>query len=122
MITDIVIGEGEMFLLPGEIPHSPQRFPDTIGLVIERERDTAEAKDRLRWYCDQCAAQIYEESFHCVDLGQQLVPVIERYYADEKKRTCGVCGHVSAVPSVPGKGGPRAKVVVDSQGRHVQSE
>ena len=37
------------FLLPGCIAHSPQRKADTVGLVIERERDEKEL-DGLR-YC-----------------------------------------------------------------------
>ena len=43
----ISIRQGQVFLLPGRIPHSPQRLADTIGLVIERERLTDEL-DSLR--------------------------------------------------------------------------
>ena len=35
---DININEGEIFLLPPKVPHSPQRFENTVGLVIERKR------------------------------------------------------------------------------------
>ena len=35
---DIQINEGEIFLLPAKVPHSPQRFENTVGLVIERKR------------------------------------------------------------------------------------
>ena len=34
----IDIREGEMFLLPPRVPHSPQRPENTVGLVIERYR------------------------------------------------------------------------------------
>ena len=34
---DINIKEGEIFLLPPKVPHSPQRFANTVGLVIERK-------------------------------------------------------------------------------------
>ncbi|XP_057254527.1 3-hydroxyanthranilate 3,4-dioxygenase isoform X3 [Pezoporus wallicus] len=46
---DIVIREGEMFLLPARIPHSPQRYANTMGLVIERERLKTEI-DGLRFF------------------------------------------------------------------------
>jgi len=33
--VDMIIKEGEIFLLPKNIPHSPQRFLNTVGLVVE---------------------------------------------------------------------------------------
>lgn len=75
---DVVVREGEMFLLPGGIPHSPQRKADTIGLVFERARSPSEL-DSLRWYVPGSFEKVlYEESFHCTDLGSQLKPVIDR--------------------------------------------
>lgn len=78
---DVNVKEGEVFLLPGGIPHSPQRFENTIGIVLERRRPE-DSLDTLRWYCEltNCRSIVYEESFHCVDLGTQLKPVIEAYF------------------------------------------
>lgn len=86
--VDVPIKQGELFLLPGRIPHSPQRFSHTIGLVIEREREPSET-DCLRWYVpEQDEAEVlYEEYFHCFDLGQQLKPVIQRFFSSEEKQT-----------------------------------
>ena len=94
---DIVIREGEMFLLPALVPHSPQRFPNTVGMVVERAR-RAEERDHLRWYCEGCGAVLHDESFHCTDLGTQLKPIIERFHGDVSLRTCRTCGTVMDVP------------------------
>ncbi|HET9233713.1 MAG TPA: 3-hydroxyanthranilate 3,4-dioxygenase [Candidatus Eisenbacteria bacterium] len=94
---DIRIREGDIFLLPPGLPHSPQRFPDTVGLVIERRRRPGEI-DHLRWYCESCGEILYDASFHCTNLGTQLKPIIEAFHADVAKRTCRKCGAVMSVP------------------------
>ena len=99
-VRDIPIREGEMFLLPPRIPHSPQRPAGTIGLVIERRRAGAE-EDHLRWFCEKCGEMLYDANFQLVDLGKQLKPIIEQFYSDESLRTCKKCGHVMAVPAPP---------------------
>ncbi|KXJ19133.1 3-hydroxyanthranilate 3,4-dioxygenase [Exaiptasia diaphana] len=83
---DIPIKEGEMFLLPSRIHHSPQRFENTIGLVIERERLKDEF-DGLRYFCEDGVTVLWEKWFHCVDLGTQLGPVIKEYFASEPHKT-----------------------------------
>jgi 3-hydroxyanthranilate 3,4-dioxygenase len=65
---DVLIKEGECFLLPARVPHSPQRVADSMGLVIERKRHNDEF-DTMRWYCSQCRHIVYQQSFHCTDLG-----------------------------------------------------
>ncbi|KAL5009188.1 hypothetical protein ScPMuIL_014769 [Solemya velum] len=88
---DVIIKEGEIFLLPAKIAHSPQRQADTIGFVIERERDESEL-DGLRYFVEledgkATLDSLYEEWFHCTDLGTQLAPVIKRFFASEQYRT-----------------------------------
>ncbi|XP_071802302.1 3-hydroxyanthranilate 3,4-dioxygenase-like [Asterias amurensis] len=83
---DIPIKEGEFFLLPACIPHSPQREADTIGLVLERERDEKEM-DGLRYFVGDSTESLYEVWFHCEDLGSQLGPLIKTYFASEQHKT-----------------------------------
>jgi len=59
-IIEIPIKEGEIFLLPGKVPHSPQRPENTVGLVIEKVRNGNE-KDGFLWFCEQCHSKLYEE-------------------------------------------------------------
>jgi len=95
---DVQIREGEMFLLPAGVPHSPQRPAGTVGLVIERVRKTGEL-DHLRWYCDDCGEVLHDEAFQLEDLATQLKPLIENFYADESLRTCGKCSAVMQIPA-----------------------
>jgi 3-hydroxyanthranilate 3,4-dioxygenase len=97
---DVPIREGDVFLLPPRVPHSPQRPANTIGLVVERRRRPGE-RDHLQWYCERCDHLLYDASFELVDLGSQLKPIIEKFYGDQKLRTCGKCGTVMQVPTPP---------------------
>lgn len=93
-IVDIPILEKEVFLLPPKVPHSPQRFDNTIGLVIERRRRVDE-KDGLQWYCDQCEQLLYESYFHLKNIETDFPPVFDAFYVDKRNQTCQACGHVS---------------------------
>lgn len=82
------IKEGQVFVLPSRVPHSPQREAGGLGLVIERSREDSEL-DGLRWYTDfsKCEDKLYERFFNCYDLGRDLVPVIQQYKASEAFKT-----------------------------------
>jgi len=90
---DIEIKEGDMFLLPPRIPHSPQRPANTIGLVIERYRKPGEV-DKLMWYCENCNNLLHEDTFEMKDIVNQLPKVMKAYMESESKRTCDNCGTV----------------------------
>lgn len=96
---DIPINEGDTFCLPPKIPHSPQRFPNSIGIVVERQRKHGEV-DALQWYCQNsaCRKVLYHKQFFCADLVKDLPPIINDYYSDVTKRTCSTCGFVESAP------------------------
>ena len=87
---DIQINEGEIFLLPPKIPHSPQRFENTVGLVVERKRRKGEL-DAFQWYCDECNELLYEEYFQLTDIVKQLPPIFESFWNNSTVRTCKSC-------------------------------
>jgi 3-hydroxyanthranilate 3,4-dioxygenase len=91
--VDVPIRQGEILLIPPKLPHSPQRGPNTVGLVIERKRQPGEL-DGFQWYCPQCNHLLYEEFFALTDIEKQFPPVFERFYASREKRTCARCGTV----------------------------
>ena len=94
---DIPIKEGEIFLLPPNVPHSPQRFESTVGLVIEYKREDG-ALDGFQWYCDTCNKLLYEEFFVLTDIVTQLPPLFKKYWDTLEYRTCNHCGSVQPPP------------------------
>lgn len=88
---DMLIKEGDIFLLPSNVPHSPQRGPNTVGMVIERKRETKEL-DGFQWYCENCGEKLYEEFEYVTDIVKQLPLVFERFYDNPDHSTCKNCG------------------------------
>ena len=95
--VDIEIREGDVLLLPPHVPHSPQRFANTVGLVVERQRQPGE-KDGFLWYCENCSHELYSEYFELENIETQLAPLFERFFASLDKRTCKHCGAVMQPP------------------------
>ena len=90
------IKEGEMFLLPAKIPHSPIRPEGSIGLVIEKKREGNE-NDGLMWFSETANALLYEEYFHLTNVEKDFLPVFKRFYSNEKLRTCPKTGEIMEV-------------------------
>ncbi len=95
----IDIKEGEIFLLPPKVEHSPQRFPNTVGLVIERKRKDDEI-DACTWYCENCDEQLYRAEFHLNDIVVELPKLLQYFYDHIELRTCKNCGTVMDVPQL----------------------
>ena len=89
---DIRIKEGEIFLLPANVPHSPQRFKYTVGLVVEKTRKPNEL-DGFQWYCDNCFSLLYEKYTQVSNIVTQLPIIFEKFWKNKKYRTCKKCNH-----------------------------
>jgi len=91
---DINIREGEMFLLPANVPHSPMRGENTVGLVIEKVRIGTDLTDGLMWFCDKCNNKLHEFKFPLKNIENDFLSRFRAFYASEDLRTCNSCGHV----------------------------
>jgi len=95
----IDIGAGDMWVLPRDMPHSPQRpEPGSIGLVFERIREEG-TYETFRWYCGECNAVVHDVELQVRDIVADLPPVFEAFYVSEGARTCPSCGALH-----PGRG------------------
>ena len=104
---DVPIREGEIFLLPPHVRHSPQRpMEGSVGLVIEPKRPEG-AVDAIEWYCFNCGNLVHRAELHLTSIVDDLPPVYAAFYASEEARTCGSCGTLH-----PGKEPPEGWVTL----------
>jgi 3-hydroxyanthranilate 3,4-dioxygenase len=96
-VKDIIIKEGDIFLLPAKIPHSPIRGENTVGLVIEKIRRGSDHKDGLLWYCDKCNHNLLSFSFVLDNIEKDFLPRFKEFYSSEESRTCDNCGLVMEI-------------------------
>ncbi|HKU15118.1 MAG TPA: 3-hydroxyanthranilate 3,4-dioxygenase [Steroidobacteraceae bacterium] len=102
---DVPIREGEIFLLPAHVRHSPQRpQKGSIGLVVEPKRPDGWL-DAFEWYCFSCTQLVHRVEVDLVSIVKDLPPLFGAFYADEKARTCPHCGALH-----PGKQPPEGWV------------
>lgn len=91
-IRDYVVREGETFFIPPNVPHAPCRPPDTIGVVVERNRKAGET-ERQAFYCDKCGALVHDNEFDCRDIVDHFRQAMEDFWANPELSTCKNCGH-----------------------------
>lgn len=103
-IHDVRINEGDVFMLPAHVPHSPQRpVPGSVGLVIEGAR-VAGMLDGFEWYCFECKHRVHRVEVPVTDIVKDLPPLYEAFHNDESARTCKNCGAVHPGNSAPPEG------------------
>jgi 3-hydroxyanthranilate 3,4-dioxygenase len=96
---NVIVREGELFLLPRWVPHRPQRPEGTLGLIVEFPRgfdqDGNPHKDGLRWYCPKCDTLVHEATFLLKHIDRDLHKVMDGFWdGPEQGRTCKNCGTV----------------------------
>lgn len=88
---DMAIRQGEIYLLPAHVRHSPQRpDPDSIGLVVEYARDQGE-HDGFEWVCENCAQLVHRVEVQLQAIDKDLPPLFAAFHDDIDARTCPNC-------------------------------
>lgn len=91
----IELKEGDIFLMPPHLLHSPQRpEPHSRCLVVERQRPQG-LVDAFEWRCAKCGAVVSRIEVQLTDIVADLPATYGRFYASsDAERTCQLCGSV----------------------------
>lgn len=92
---DVIIQEGDMFFLPQNTPHLPIRAANTVGIVVEKNRQPQDL-DGFIWYCEQCHSTLFSRYEHIADIVKQLPEIFSDYFSQPENQRCQKCGHVNS--------------------------
>ncbi len=86
------IREGDVYLLPPHVRHSPQRpDPESVGLVVEYQRNLGEL-DGFEWACANCNNLVHRVELQVQRIDEDLPPLFAAFNDDSDARTCPHCG------------------------------
>jgi 3-hydroxyanthranilate 3,4-dioxygenase len=91
----IELHEGDIFILPPHVRHSPQRPEEgSLCTVIERTRPQGTV-DAFEWYCAACGGLVHRSELQLKSIVNDLPAIYARFYdADDAARRCPQCGTV----------------------------
>jgi 3-hydroxyanthranilate 3,4-dioxygenase len=89
----IHLRQGDVFLLPAHVLHSPQR-PEAGSVCTVIERSRAEGiKDAFQWYCAHCGGLVARFELQLQSIVTDLPKVFAQFYdGDTSTRVCTSCG------------------------------
>jgi 3-hydroxyanthranilate 3,4-dioxygenase len=101
-VEEVRLRQGDLFLLPANVPHCPQRPAKSVGLVMERQRRPGEI-DHLCFYCEGCGNVLHQRACDTTDMsGGQLKAIMDEFWLNKSLRTCAQCGRIASPPPPPG--------------------
>ncbi len=91
----IPLKEGDVFLLPPHVRHSPQRPEEgSLCTVIERTRP-AGVMDAFEWYCARCGGLVARRELQLLSIVEDLPKAFASFYdTAPEQRTCPHCGQI----------------------------
>ncbi|MDP9932798.1 3-hydroxyanthranilate 3,4-dioxygenase [Variovorax paradoxus] len=91
----VTLNEGDTFLLPAHVRHSPQRpQAGSLCTVIERSRPDG-VKDAFEWSCAVCGHLVLRKEIQLQSIVSDLPKVFQQFYeTSEAERTCSNCGAI----------------------------
>ncbi len=106
---DVILRQGDICIVPANVPHSPRRPANTVGLVVEYKRPPG-ALDKLQWYSDDTGELVHEAEFKLENIAVDLKRIMDEFWSNPGLRRCKSTGSIIAPPQEAQPPPPRSAV------------